>query len=204
MGQALEEKIQSAWEASEYQRAATMSIQSYGPEILGFLVAFTKDRSHADDVFSYFLEDFWRGLPKFEWRCTLRAWAYTLARHAARRFSSRSLGRRRRHIPLSEVPELAKAAEEVRTSTAHYLRTAARSRMRELRKELSEQDQILLVLRIDRDLSWREIAIIVTDDHDAVDRDDLDRTITGLRKQFERAKGRLKRLAAAEGLVGSN
>ncbi len=200
MGQ-LENRIQTAWKATEYQQAATLTIQSYGPEILGFLVAFTKDRSDADDIFSYFLEDFWRGLPKFEWRCSLRAWSYTLARHAAKRYAARYLRRRRIDMPLSQVPELAEVAERVRTSTAHYLRTAVKSRMQELRQQLTEREQILLVLRVDRELSWRDIAIIMSSDPSLPDEEALERAKTTRRKQFERAKSKLKRLASEEGLV---
>ena len=201
MEQGLEKEIQTAWKATEYQRAATISIQSYGPEILGFLVAFTKDRSQADDVFSYFLEDFWRGLPRFDWRCSLRVWSYTLARHAAKRYAIRSQGRRKGLMPLSQVPELANAAEKVRTSTAHYLRTAVKSRMRELREQLSDKEQILLVLRVDWELAWRDIAVIMSDDSSPLDGESLPRAMSTLRKQFERVKEKLRKLSEEEGLI---
>ena len=197
----IEETIKAACTASEYRQAAALSIESYGPEILGFLAAFTRAQSDADDIFSYFLEDFWRGLPRFDWRCSLRSWAYTLARHAALRFSTRSGRRRRRQVPLSEMPALAEAADKVRTSTLRYLRTAVKSRMRELREQLPEQEQMLLVLRIDRGLSWREIAQIMADDPLSPDSDDLERTTSALRKQLERTKNKLRKLAIENGLL---
>jgi RNA polymerase sigma-70 factor (ECF subfamily) len=196
----LEKRILTAWEAAEFQQAATISIRSYGPEILGFLVAFTQSRSEADDIFSYFLEDFWRGLPGFEWRCTLRSWAYTLAKHAAYRFFARSR-ERRGHVPISRVPELAEVEREVRTSTAHYLRTTVKTRLRILREQLPMEEQMILTLRIDRNLSWRDIAVIMNDNGVLSDEDALTTAEATWRKRFERAKDKLKHLAAEEGII---
>jgi RNA polymerase sigma-70 factor, ECF subfamily len=200
---ATENAIKAAWLASELQRAAALSIESYGPEILGFLAAFAPTRSAADDIFSCFLEDFWRGFPRFDWRCTLRAWAYTLARHAAMRYSARSERRRRHQVPLSDVPMLVAASDRVRTSTQVYLRTATKSRMRELREQLPEQDQMLLVLRIDRGLSWHEIALIMADDPQSSNPVHLEHSMSALRKRLERTKTKLRKLAVENGLLSS-
>jgi RNA polymerase sigma-70 factor (ECF subfamily) len=201
MDSSIEQTIRESWSAGEYQQAAALSIESYGSEIFGFLVAFTRTESDADDVFSSFLEDIWRGLPRFDWRCTLRAWAYTLARHAALRFASRSERRRRRQVPLSAMPPFVEAADRVRTETLRHLRTSVKSRIRELRQQLPEREQMLLVLRIDRDLSWREIALILADDAQPTDEAALERSSSALRKQLERTKEKLKKLAMEDGLL---
>jgi RNA polymerase sigma-70 factor, ECF subfamily len=196
-----ERKIRAAWEGSDFQSAAELSISSYGPEIYGFIMGFVRTESDAEEVYSSFLEDFWRGFPTFEWGCAVRTWAYTLARNATIRFSTRSKARRRRHQPLSDMPGLAAAAEQARTSTIRYLRTEMKSRIRELRKQLPEPEQMLLVLRIDRGLSWRDIALVLADGSGASAPSELERAEVVLRKQLERTKTRLRRLAEQDGLI---
>jgi RNA polymerase sigma-70 factor, ECF subfamily len=63
-----------------------------------------------------------------------------------------------------------------------------------LRDALDPEDQALLFLRIDQGLSWSEVAAIFSEDGDAVEP-------ATLRKRFERAKERLRKLAEAEGLL---
>jgi hypothetical protein len=64
----------------------------------------------------------------------------------------------------------------------------------ELRNTLDPDDQVLLVLRVDRELAWREIAIVMLGDQAADE--DVTRKAATLRKQFERVKLQLRGLAA--------
>ncbi|MCP4678828.1 MAG: sigma-70 family RNA polymerase sigma factor [Deltaproteobacteria bacterium] len=197
----LEKQIHTACSSQHYDMAATLVVEHFGPEIFSFLATFSRRQADTDDIFSDFLEDFWRGLPGFQWRCSIRAWAYTLARHAARRFIRRPHRHARRNIPLSQVPGLADAADQVRTTTAHYLRTRPKSRMRELREQLPQEDQTLLVLRVDRGLSWRELAMVMSEEATPPDNDELEIIIPRLRKRFQRLKSKLRKLAELEGLL---
>ena len=67
-------------------------------------------------------------------------------------------------------------------------------RLEELRRELSTEEQNLLVLRLDQQLSWDEIAAIVSSAAEPA-------SAAVLRKRFERLKERLARLARERGLV---
>ena len=67
----------------------------------------------------------------------------------------------------------------------------------EIRKQLDPDDQTLLVLRVDRDLAWRDIAIVMLGEA-AVDAE-VTKKAAALRKQFERVKERLRELAAESG-----
>lgn len=58
-------------------------------------------------------------------------------------------------MPLSAAPDLADAAEAVRTRTAEYLRTEVKDRIAKLRDSLDPEDRTLLILRVDRKLGWR-------------------------------------------------
>jgi RNA polymerase sigma-70 factor (ECF subfamily) len=71
----LERRIHACCVAGDKTQAATLLLEGYGREIFGFLVARLRDRGAADEVFSRFAEDLWRGLEGFGWRCSARVWA---------------------------------------------------------------------------------------------------------------------------------
>ena len=62
-------------------------------------------------------------------------------------------------------------------------------------------DQMLLILRVDRNLSWRDIAIVMEEDVLRQDDGEVKKVETRLRKRFERVKEKLKGMAKAEGLI---
>ncbi|MGN6107017.1 MAG: sigma-70 family RNA polymerase sigma factor, partial [Kofleriaceae bacterium] len=99
-----------------------------------------------------------------------------------------------REVALSEAPQDALVAQ-VRETTLVHLRTAVKDRMRALRDQLEPDDRTLLILRVDRDLQWREIAQVLLGDQ--ADAAELDRHAATLRKRFERVKQRLRELASA-------
>jgi RNA polymerase sigma-70 factor (ECF subfamily) len=196
----IEQPIRDACSAGEHERAATLAIEAYGREVLGFLVA-RLDEQRGNEVFSDVLEDLWRGLPGFAWRSSLRSWLYTLARHAiSRHLRGKS---RRREAPLDTSAALSAVVERVRTDTAAYMRTPVKNRFRELRARLAEDEQTLLILRIDRNLSWRELASVMAEGEGPASDQDLDKVAARLRQRFQTAKDRLRKLAEDEGLLPS-
>lgn len=197
----IEELVRKAWDEQDYDTATTIAIREYGPEILGVLTARLRSQSDASEVFSQFCEDFWKGLPNFRWKCSVRVWGYTLARHASVRYVKSAHRRRERNLPLSEHPALGQLVQDIRTTTLAHLRTENRSRMRELREELSELDQELLILRVDKQMSWRDMAMVMSDSESAEPGKELDREAARLRKRFQLAKEKLRKLAQREGLI---
>ena len=197
-----EASIRAACEAGELGRATTLVVEHYGTDIMAFLLARFGTRSAvAEEVFSMFAEKLWIGLPGFEWRCSMRSWAYRLARNAANDFTKAAGNRLERNLALSEHAPASALADRVRTTTEAYRRTAPKDRMRELRKLLPSADQMLLVLRVDRNMDWRELAMLLEEDGDPLDADMLDREAARLRKRFERVKQHLRELAVADGLL---
>jgi RNA polymerase sigma-70 factor (ECF subfamily) len=193
-----ERSVREACEAAQYDRATTEAVRGYGPEIFGFIYGLLRTDDAASDAFSHFAEDLWRGLPGFAWECTLRTWAYTLARRAAYRHvrkTKRALGGMIAS-PLSSQD----IAAQVRTTTLAFLKTEKKTRLRALREELPPDDQVLLVLRLDKGLAWEELARVLADDelHDAAARK---RVAARLRKRFQVVKERLIARAREEGLV---
>ena len=195
-----ETSIREAWNRADFERAATRLMQSYGAEVQGFLAAFMSDRAAAAEAFSLFARDLWVALPDFAWRCTARGWAYTLARNAARRHAKSEKRRRARHVPMPEGL-LSEVAAQTRTRTDAYLKTEVKSRMQELRQRLPAEDQQILILRVNRQLSWTEIAMVFGEDGLSASDVELQREATRLRKRFQLAKDRLRELARREGLT---
>jgi RNA polymerase sigma-70 factor (ECF subfamily) len=193
-----EELIREACAHRDLERAVELALETYGREVLGFLIARVGEQ-RGNEVFSDFLEDFWRGLPGFGWRSSLRGWLYVLARHALARNLRGSPSRR--EAALDSNAALSALVERVRTETAAHLRTPVKSRFRELRAKLSDDEQNLLILRIDRELSWRELAAVMSEQGDALSAEELDKLAVRLRQQFQRAKERLRGMAEAEGLL---
>ena len=184
---ALERAVRERCEAGELNVATTLAIESYGPEILGFILALLRDEDDAREVFATFCEDLWRGVSAFRWSCSLRTWAYTLARHAVARFQRDRTRRANRHVPLSHAPEISQVVMQVTASTPWYQKTEPRSRVARLRKSLSTDEHALLILRNDRELAWPDIARV------------LDRDAAVLRKRYQRLLGRLRELYRAAG-----
>jgi len=194
-----EHEIRAAFASGRMQDAATAVLSAYGDEILSFIHSRVRDRVDSDDAFAMFAEDLWNGLPSFGWRSSVRTWAYTLARNATIRYASTKGRRAARNVPLSCPGAVAALVERVRETTACYKRTAVKDQFRELREQLDLEDQTLLILRVDRNMSWRELAQTLSGTVD-LDEATIERESARLRKAFERVKRELKRLSEDQGL----
>ncbi|MET0286849.1 MAG: sigma factor [Polyangiales bacterium] len=199
---AIEVEIRGAVERADYKVAATLALDAYGSEVQRFLRARLRDSTQADDAYLTFSEDLWVGLPAFRWESSLRVWLFTLARNAATR-----MGRRRhKEVALSTergLPVDALAAG-ARTATVSYLRTSVKDRMRELRQRLDDDEQTLLILRVDRRLEWRELAVVMNEVHADATEEQLTRASARMRTRFQVAKRKLRTLAQAAGLLDSS
>jgi RNA polymerase sigma-70 factor, ECF subfamily len=190
----VEARARALADAGDHAAVTTLALESYGPEILGYLVAVARSETDADEAFAMFSEDLWRGLPDFRWEASLRTWLYTLARHALARLRRDPHRRPERRIQLSQSPDVRALAERVRTNTLPYLRTDVKDQVARLRASMDPDDQTLFILRLDRKMAWEEIARIMADEAEVPDA----AAIARLRKRFERAKGRLRALVAGE------
>src|ERR1043165_1384505 len=132
--------------------------QDYGAEIFGWMLATLSSDTDAADAFSLFSEDLWKSLARHQGRCSMRTWCYMLARCAVSRVLEARAGGRT--VALSDAP-ISGVAPQVREATLSYLRTDVKRRVRSLREQLDPDDQMLLVLRVDKDLGWRDIAIVL-------------------------------------------
>jgi RNA polymerase sigma-70 factor, ECF subfamily len=182
----VERRIGAHFARRDLAAAATEALRGYGPGILGWLVAVRRDREEAREAFGIFSEELWRSIGGFRGASTFKTWAYRVAWRALLRL--RRDGFRRRARPLdAAVPD--QLAAWTRSVTARHLVTAVKDRVARLRERLTGDEQALLVLRVDRDMSWGEIADVLGGDAAA------------LRKRYERVKHKLRRAAEEDGLL---
>jgi len=196
--------IRTACGAGDITLATTTALRRYGSELLGFLAGMLNDYDSASDAFAMFSERLWRAMPQFQWKCSLRTWCYRLARNAA--IDVCRTERRKGELRLSSAPEVFELAERLRTNTLSLLRTEKRGALERLRDELSEEDRALLVLRVDRQLEWRELALVLASPPEggstlAADDELLKREAARLRKRFQLVKERLRTLGRERGLL---
>jgi RNA polymerase sigma-70 factor, ECF subfamily len=197
-------KVRTLLDTQEHRQAATQALDSHGPEVLRFLSARLGDRAQAEEAYLQFSEDLWVGLPVFRWESTLRTWVFILARNAAMRVSRKRQreGERPRTPPRPRPrPRYEALREHVRTTTARYLRTAVKDRMRAIRQRLDEDEQTLLILRVDRKLEWNELAVVMNEAATDAPEPDMQRAAARLRERFQIARARLRALAESEGLL---
>lgn len=191
----IDRSVRARLEGGDLDGAASLVIAHYGPELYGFLCAVARDDDLASDAFAAASEHLWRYLPKFRWDASLRTWAYQLARHALYRLRAAPSRRPERNLPLSIAPSIEAV---VRSRTAPHQRTEIKEGVRALRDALDPEDHELLILRLDRNMSWKDIARSLA----GVDEQaDIDQRAASLRKRYERVKTQLRELAIERGLL---
>jgi len=198
-GLTIEPELRAFHEACDYEKLVNLAIASYGQELLRYSLGLLRSRQDADEVFSQTCLDIWGGLEKFKWKSTFRTWAYAICHNnCVRHLREKQKWRMAR---LDEVPQISKLVARVRTSTKPYLLTDLKSRVSILREKLTLEDQALLNLRIDRGMSWQDVALVMLGNKDDHDQDTIERESRACRKRFERTKAKLKKLADAAGLL---
>ena len=189
--EAVEAEIARLLESNDLPSAAAGILRGSGPAILAYLAALAREEDRADDAFSQFCEDLWLGLPGFRRDASVRTWVYQLAWHAWLRNEREPYHRRGRPLATEEMSRL---VAEVRSTTALHLRSEAKNAVARLREQLTPAEQSLLVLRIDRGLSWSDVASVMS-----TPEEDLDAQTVA--KRFQRVKDRLRKLAEDAGLL---
>ncbi len=179
-GADVEARVTALLAEKEYRGAATEVIRGYGPRALGYLHRLLGNDADAADAFSMFAEQVWRGMPNFEGRSSVKTWAFKAAWSAAMKVRDDAWRRLREGLPTSAASHL---ADEVRTNTALRLETL-RQELEVLRAELTAEDQTLLALRLDQELTWEEVAEVLSIEGRVIDP-------ATLRKRYERIKARL-------------
>lgn len=183
----VDERVRTLQSAGDTSAAATAAFEALGPAIFALLRTLHAE-DDAADVFQDWAEDMCAGLPGFRGECTVRTWAYRLAWHASARFHRGAWNRRRTRLRTGMMSRLA----------ASIARTAVPGRRDErlevLLRDLGPEDRMLLLLRLEADLTWEEISEVLR-------RRGKNVALPALRKRFERLKARLAEIAREKGLL---
>jgi DNA-directed RNA polymerase specialized sigma24 family protein len=200
-----EASAEAACRRGDYESAATHVLQSYGSEVYTFLLARFADSSGADEAFYEFAEDFWCKLPRFDWGHPLRAFCYQLARIAAERvLGGPDTRREAAELEQLAVPDsrfVGALARQVQLRTKPRLVSEVSDEYQKLRERLGMQERDLLILHVDRGLSFRELAFAMLAPGDATDSDQLEQRAASWRERFATLRSELSSLAAEAGLL---
>lgn len=192
----VEAEIAQLRAAGRMKEVATLAVESYGPEILSFLEVLLRNHADSSDAFAQACEDLWKGLPRFQGRSSMKTWFYTLARHAAARL------RRSSHSgQLVAISEITDVADRVRSRTRPHLRTEIKTSFAAIRATLDDGDRMLLVLRVDRAMSWNDVARVMIEEGEDDSEDAIGRVAARLRKRFQTVKETIRERAIASGLL---
>jgi RNA polymerase sigma-70 factor (ECF subfamily) len=198
MDNSIDAEVEALVKSGQMEKAATRALEVFGSEIYGFLVSFMDDDTAASDVFSQAGEDLWTGLPKFQFKSSLRTWLYVLARNAASRYRRSPWNKRDRRQNESRIESIVEIA---RSRTQPWQRTDVKDAFNALRQSLDPDDRILLTLRIDRSLAWKEVARVMLDSEGEIDPATLSREVDRVRKRFQLLKDELRKRAQDAGLL---
>jgi RNA polymerase sigma-70 factor (ECF subfamily) len=184
----VEAEAERAFTEGDLQLATTVLIRGHGPQVVGYLLGLLGNEQDASDAFAEFCADLWKTLGSFRRECSFQAWCFLVARHAAARLREKTEVQRKRTRPLTTEDISQLGGHVFRSSTAGRERrlSEAELRLQQIRGTLREDEQTLLFLRVDRGLSWRDIARVLAD------RDGSPPSEAALRKRFERLKQKLQ------------
>lgn len=193
MSREVEAELRAHVTGGNLDLATSRAIAAYGPELLGFLRAIAKNDDLAADAFAIASEQLWKNLAKFRWEAQVRTWFYQLGRNALHQLRVDPKRRAERNLPLSVITSIQDVRRE---TTPLHQRTTGKEALRQMRESLDPEDHELLILRLDRDMSWKDIARAFGAEGAAVEA-----RAAALRKRFERVKEQLREMAAERGIL---
>lgn len=164
-------------------QACDLVLRELGPGLRGYLDVVVRHPADAEEAWARATVDVWRALPTFRGQSALKTYVYRIGWHAALKVLRDPYRRRRRSW--SQAGELETRG---RSQTAAYLRSDVRIEVQAARTLLTPVEQALLTLRIDRGMSWEEVAA------------SLGTRAPAARKRFERVKAKLR--GVVRGRVG--
>ena len=181
-------RIRSLVAAGDIGSAVTGVLRLYGPELFGFITALIEVPAFAREVYATVGERISIGLRAFAWRCDVRTWIYALARREMGAF------RDKHGCPINVLSPTQKPP-----SSGPFRQTAYRGVVANLRRRLAPEERELLILRVDRRLSWRSLAFSTLGEgaSDA----ELSAEEERLRDSLTRVKWKLAQMAKEHGIL---
>jgi RNA polymerase sigma-70 factor, ECF subfamily len=183
-------RIQSLVAGGDVGSAVTGVLRLYGPEVFGFVSALIEVPAFAREVYAKVGERLSLGLRTFTWRCDLRTWMYAMARGELLAFREKYGSPVNVHSPAQKPP-----------SSSPFRQTALRGTISAVRRRLSPEDRELLILRVDRRLSWRSLAFSSLGE--MASEAELTAEEGRLREALKRLKWKLAQMAREHGILAA-
>ncbi len=186
----IDSQILASCQQENYDAATRLILAGYRRSVCSYLSVRARDRACADEAFSLFLEDIWRGLPGFRFQCKVHAWVFTIARNALCRQMKARWRWGSRHVSLE--------SQEERLEARQFADVAGvmAGRIWPLVATLPPHDLSLLGKRIALSMAWKEIALEGLSAPELADETSLERESARLRKRYqllvERLRGELR------------
>jgi RNA polymerase sigma-70 factor, ECF subfamily len=189
----VEQQLAALRNAGQHDQATTVALAHYGPELLALLHARLRNLQDAREAYAWMAEDVWRGMARFRGQSSVRTWVYAIARNAASRYASRELRPRQSQVPISQLSRESALAVQLPSTVC------GEDRIARLRSQLDADEQTLLTLRVDKNMEWRDVALVWLYDGSDVARgeEDIARETARLRKRFQLLKEKLRTLASS-------
>jgi hypothetical protein len=144
-----EEQISRLLMSKNSEEAAAVALQTYGPQVLGFLAAILIDPKATESAFRRSAEALFGRLPEIQPAHSYRTEAIRVAWQADRDPKT---------VPPGGNPTARKLADQVRSRGTPKL---GDPRVAKLRDKLSVEERAVLVLRLDLALAWPEVAYVL-------------------------------------------
>ncbi|HLL85124.1 MAG TPA: sigma-70 family RNA polymerase sigma factor [Longimicrobium sp.] len=173
----------------ELNRAIEAALGLYEKPIRALVYALVRAPDLADDAFATFREHLVKGLPKFEWRSSLRTWMFRVARNAAYRVLDSN---NRSEESIDEMESLRAPGD--RTGTDPWRKTENKNWLRSLVDMLPEEDRLLLNLRVYQRLEWLDVARVMLLEEEPGE-EALRKKAATLRHRYIRVRDELMKLA---------
>jgi DNA-directed RNA polymerase specialized sigma24 family protein len=178
--------VRTALGAGDATGAVNAAVRFHGAEVFGFLLGVLGSFPRACNAYTGVIEEVRRRIGAFRWQCSLRTWLYAIACGELR--DHVGSGREGGEGSSSHEPSLPDPTTTMPSRCLH-LETGIAS----LRRLLPPEDRALLILRVDRRLGFRELAI--TSVGEGASRRDLALESDLLRRRFLRIREELARAA---------
>ncbi len=175
----VEGDVVRALEAGDPSLAVTSALRSYGPELVSYLRSVLGDPDGAVETYAQVCENAWKGISLYRREGSFRGWLYGIAYRAAQDYRRDGFRRRVRRLETGEISALvAQARSSLRPDRQHE----RAAQMEDVLAQLGAEERSMVLLRVARGMSWKEVARVLGDDEAAV------------RKRFQRLRNRVRDL----------
>jgi DNA-directed RNA polymerase specialized sigma24 family protein len=173
------DRVRGLLRARDEVGACREALLAYGAEVYGFLLGVLDDPATAGALYADVQKRVATEVGGFVQRCSLRTWLYLLARRELR--ERRLQGR-------DETPSRSLPASGERRRTQP-------DPISDLRVSLTQEERELLILRVDRDFTWCDVALTELGER-TVDRYQIAQVTRSVRERVEAIVERLRQAAA--------